>query len=81
MLDITWMSVIFVSKAHPHMSNRKDLHKVRSLFLDLVTSNSSSISYWNNLFDDIKWAYVWSVPQNFFLKIPINATRRQRCRL
>ncbi len=48
-------------------SVKKSNHKIRSLFLDLVTSISSSISYWNNLFDDIKWAYVWSLPQNFFL--------------
>ncbi len=48
-------------------SVKKSNHKIRSLFLDLVTSISSSISYWNNLFDDIKWAYVWSLPQKFFL--------------
>ncbi len=48
-------------------SVKKSNHKIRSLFLDLVTSISSSISYWNNLFDDIKWAYVWSLPQKSFL--------------
>ena len=46
-----------------HKSN----YKIRSLFLDPVTSIPSSISYWNNLFDDIKWSYVWSLPQKFFL--------------
>lgn len=38
-------------------SVQKSNYKIRSLFLDLVTSIPSSISYWNNLFDDIKWSY------------------------
>jgi len=45
----------------------KSTYKIRSLFLDPVTSIPSSISYWNNLFDDIKCSYVWSLPQKFFL--------------
>lgn len=42
-------------------------YKIRSLFVDLISSVPSSISYWNNLFEDINWPFVWSLPQNFFL--------------
>lgn len=49
-------------------SGNKDRNKkVRSLFTEDMISISPAISYWNNLFKNLKWKKIWSLQQKYFL--------------
>lgn len=60
-LDSTVVGSICFSKL------KSQNYKIRSLFVDLISSVPSSISFWNNLFEDINWPLVWSLPKKIFL--------------
>ncbi len=42
-------------------------HQIRSLFLKEIISTPYVIFYWNNIFNNVNWAQVWSLPQKFLL--------------